>query len=185
MSTDSYSCHLSGFGTARQARVFGYRGGHRYGLPWFWRLGSVGIAFCYLLVSTLIHSQHTCIHNCWCAGAHSSVGQTAQGSCSCHCGAKSECACGHGFLAFSCTPLATPDTPDATENRRQPTPKNDDDCPACRFLSIALSPGVPPPISMPEVFCAEIVCSTSSPQSPAIFLLRPNSRAPPLNVSSI
>lgn len=176
----------SGTARVRHSQADSRRSGRRHGMSRLRRVGGLGIAFCYLLVSTLIHGQHTCLHHCECANAHPVGKRAAQCSCSCPCCcAKSKCACAHDVPVFSYAPPTKQHAPDLTKTGQQPVPSDGGECLACRYLSTTLSPGLPPPIAIPEVSCVKVVRSIQVSQSPPISLLRPTSRAPPVETSLI
>lgn len=142
------------------------------------RMVGIAITFFYLLVSSLIHCQHTC---------------------NCHCGFNCACTCtkttGDDRLSpdlsgkhSCCIPLRLEEKAGPSSVCRHchsgksepaPSPSGKDDCPACRYLNSALASGVPLPVTVPTT--EPHVLSFTEPLAAPVFgsCIRPAARAPP------
>jgi hypothetical protein len=142
------------------------------------RVVGIAITLVYLLVSSLIHCQHTC---------------------HCHCGFSCSCGCptatGDDGLSPNlpgkhscCIPLRLEEKAGPSSACRNchsgkpepaPSPGGKDDCPACRYLNAALASGVPLPVMMPTT--APHAAPFAEPLAASVLgsPIRPAARAPP------
>jgi len=143
------------------------------------RVAGIAITLIYLLVSSLIHTHHTC--HCHCRFAHTS----------CHC----KVAIGNDRLLRDmpgkhscCIPLRLEEKAGHSSTCRHshsgkpepmPSPGGRDDCPACRYLNATLASGVPLPVTMPMT--EPHTTPFLEPLAALVlgFRIRPAARAPP------